>query len=68
VPSDKDARRLAEIIENADAIAQYTVAIDSGGLKSDTMRRDAVERCLERISEAASRLGPRASELMPGQP
>jgi uncharacterized protein with HEPN domain len=30
--------------------------------------RDAVERCLERISEAAFRLGERAAELVPNQP
>jgi uncharacterized protein with HEPN domain len=30
--------------------------------------RDAVERCLERICEAAHRLGWRAAELMPDQP
>jgi uncharacterized protein with HEPN domain len=30
--------------------------------------RDAVERCLERICEAAHRLGGRAAQLMPNQP
>ena len=30
--------------------------------------RDAVERCLERICEAAHRLGKHAEEPMPGQP
>lgn len=68
MPFEKDARRLADIIENADAIARYTASIDSDGLKADAMRRDAVERCLERISEAASRLGQRAPELVPDQP
>jgi uncharacterized protein with HEPN domain len=29
---------------------------------------DAVERCLERVCEAMSRLGGRTAELMPGQP
>lgn len=29
---------------------------------------DAVERCLERVCEAAHRLGERGPELMPGQP
>lgn len=32
------------------------------------LRRDAVKRCLERICEAAFRLGERAAELVPNQP
>ena len=32
------------------------------------MLRDAVERCLERVCEAAFRLGESADELMPNQP
>ena len=35
---------------------------------SDGLKRDAVERCLERVCEAAHRLGEHAGELMPGQP
>jgi uncharacterized protein with HEPN domain len=34
----------------------------------DQKTRDAVERCLEGISEAASKLGDLAEELMPQQP
>lgn len=37
-------------------------------LQSDPKTRDAVERCLERISEAAAKLGDEAAELVPGQP
>jgi uncharacterized protein with HEPN domain len=32
------------------------------------MRRDAVERCLQRISEAAVKLGSDAETLVPSQP
>jgi uncharacterized protein with HEPN domain len=35
---------------------------------ADTKTRDAVERCLERISEAAAKLGESASTLAPEQP
>lgn len=38
------------------------------GLRLDPKTRDAVERCLERISEAAAKLGDEAGELVPGQP
>ena len=37
-------------------------------LRADPKTRDAVERCLERISEAAAKLGDEAGELVPGQP
>jgi uncharacterized protein with HEPN domain len=36
--------------------------------QADGRTRDAVERCLERICEAAFRLGDQAALLMPGQP
>lgn len=68
MPSEKTARRLTDMIENADAVARYVAGVDLEGLQADPMRRDAIERCLERISEAASRLGELADELMPGQP
>lgn len=38
------------------------------GLRADPKTRDAVERCLERISEAAAKLGDEAGELVPRQP
>jgi uncharacterized protein with HEPN domain len=36
--------------------------------EQDQKTYDAVERCLERISEAAAKLGDLASALMPEQP
>ena len=53
MPSEKPARRLRDILENADAIARYTEGMDLGAFTADAKTRDAVERCLERISEAA---------------
>ena len=37
-----------------------------GPLDGDSRTRDAVERCLERLSEAAVKLGRQADELAPG--
>ena len=68
LPSEKPARRLRDIIENAAAIERYVVGLDMVGLGDDVKTRDAIERCLERISEAAAKLGDEASELVPGQP
>jgi uncharacterized protein with HEPN domain len=68
LPSDKPARRLEDIIENAQAIQCYIAGMDVIAFEQDQKTYDAVERCLERISEAAAKLGDRASSLVPGQP
>ena len=68
MPSDKPARRLEDIVENAQAIRRYTAGMDVAAFEKDQKTYDAVERCLERISEAAAKLGDLASSLVPGQP
>jgi len=69
VPSRHDpAGSLADIIENAEQIESCLAGIDRDGLGRDSVLRDAVERRLERVCEAANRLGGRAAELMPDQP
>jgi uncharacterized protein with HEPN domain len=42
--------------------------MDVTAFAKDRKTYDAVERCLERISEAAAKLGDLAPTLMPGQP
>ena len=44
-----------------------STGLDREAFKGDTPRRDAVERCLERICEAAFRLGEKAAELATSQ-
>ena len=69
MPSKHDpADSLAAIIENAERIAGYIADMDRAGLERSGLVRDAVERCLERVWEAAHRLGGTAAELMPEQP
>lgn len=68
MPSDKPARRLEDIFENAHAIQHYVAGMDLTAFEKDQKTYDAVERCLERISEAAAKLGDLAPSLMPGQP
>jgi uncharacterized protein with HEPN domain len=68
LPSEKPARRLEDILENARAIQRYTNGMDAEAFSRDDKTNDAVERCLERISEAASKLGDLAATLMPDQP
>jgi uncharacterized protein with HEPN domain len=66
--SNKPARRFQDIVENANKVAQYTSGLDLDSFERDQMRYDAVERCLERICEAAARLGDLAGERIPDQP
>jgi uncharacterized protein with HEPN domain len=59
---------VADILDNIERIEGYISGLDHDSLGSDGLRRDAVERCLERICEAGIRLGDRAPTLMPDQP
>jgi uncharacterized protein with HEPN domain len=59
---------LADIIENAERIERYLADMDRAAFASNGLMRDAVERCIERVCEAAHRLGKHATELMPSQP
>ncbi len=68
MPSSKPAGRFVDILENARAIERYTEGMDLRGFVADAKTRDAVERCLERMSEAAAKLGEAAPELAPEQP
>jgi len=68
LPSEKPARRLEDIVENAQAALRYTAGLDEGAFEGNRLVYDAVERCLERISEAAAKLGELAPVLIPDQP
>ena len=68
LPSSRVPRRLQDIIDNAQAIFSYTEGMDEAAFQENRMVHDAVERCLERICEAASKLGDMAVHLMPDQP
>ena len=69
MPSRHDAAdTLTDIVENAERIARYLDGMDRAGFGLDGLTRDAVERCIERVCEAAHRLGAAAETLMPAQP
>src|SRR5664280_3781203 len=53
LPSEKPARRLEDIVENAQAALRYTTGMDEVAFQRNRLVYDAVERCLQRISEAA---------------
>jgi uncharacterized protein with HEPN domain len=58
----------ADILDNIERFRTYIDAMDRATFERDGRTRDAVERCLERICEAAIRLGDQAAQLVPGQP
>lgn len=69
MPSKHDpADCLSDILDNVSRIESYAAGLSKESFASDGRTRDAVERCLERICEAAFRLGDSAVELMPSQP
>ena len=66
--SSRPIDRFTDIIDNIDAIASYTKGMIRDLFMADNKTYDATERCLSRISEAASKLGLLAEELAPNQP
>ncbi len=68
MPSKDPLQRFRDILENIDRIEGYTGGMDAGSFLADTRTYDAVERCLERISEASKKLGDEAEALCPGVP
>jgi uncharacterized protein with HEPN domain len=68
LPSSRPRQRFEDILDNIGAIQSYTAGLNLDAFSADARTRDAVERCLERISEAAAKLGDEAASLAPGQP
>ena len=55
MPSKRPAQCLLDIVENVEKVTRYTNGLNEQSLMADDKTRDAVERCLQRISEAAIR-------------
>lgn len=55
--SSDPRRRLRDILKNISRIRSYMQGIDPQQLVADPKTQDAIERCLERICEAARKLG-----------
>lgn len=64
---DLAADCLTDIVENSERIEAYLEGMDYQTFERDGRTRDAVELYLERMCEAAHRLGEQAATLMPGQ-
>jgi uncharacterized protein with HEPN domain len=68
VPSKDPFQRFADILENINLIEDFTAGMDQTGFAQDARTSNATERCLERISEAAKKLGEVAESLCPDVP
>jgi uncharacterized protein with HEPN domain len=62
VPSSRPEIRFLDILDNIRLIQSYVEGMDRVAFDADSRTRDAVERCLERLSEAATKLGAQADE------
>ena len=64
--SDRETRRLKDILENSDAALEYVAGLSFEAFAADRMRVDATERCIERITEAVVQIGEqRFAEVAP---
>ena len=68
MPSEKPVQRLSDILENVDWIIEYTRGQSFQMFAQDRRTRDAVERCLLRIAEAARKLEGVVEEIASDQP
>jgi uncharacterized protein with HEPN domain len=68
LPSSRPADRFNDIIFNIDAIGRHITGMTEEQFRADAKTIDATERCLSRISEAATKLGDLAEQLAPSQP
>ncbi len=69
MPSEQPVQRFQDILENIEKIKSHTKALDDlDSFARDDLRRDAVERCFSRISEAAVKLDKLAEQLAPDIP
>lgn len=56
--SERTRLRLQDIVENADAAADYLGGMTLADLRADRKTLDAIERCLQRVTEAVIQIGP----------
>ncbi len=68
MPSKNPARRLEDVIEQAGYIAEYIAGMDEAALQRDRKTRDAVERCIERVIEATTKLDEDTRALLGDHP
>ena len=67
--SEREALRLHDIIDNIDRIFMYLDGVEADEFGDDQKTVDAVERCLQRVTEAVIKVGEeRMREIAPTLP
>ncbi|WP_431858971.1 HepT-like ribonuclease domain-containing protein [Azospirillum sp.] len=66
MPSEDVARRLRDILDNIERIRRHMDGLSLETFLDDEKTQDAVERCLERIAEAARKIGDVLDTKHPG--
>ena len=67
--TEREAQRLHDIVENIERIEGYVAGLDFALFAATMMTVDAVERCLQRITEAVIKVGPeRMASISPQTP
>jgi uncharacterized protein with HEPN domain len=67
LPTERPAQRIHDILVNIASIEEYTDGLSEEVFFSNRMIVDAVERCLERIAEAARKLGDQFDSVVPSE-
>jgi uncharacterized protein with HEPN domain len=62
------AQSFKDILQSIERIESHVASMSFEAFREDIKTIDAVERNLQKISEAAIRLGPQADTLCPGPP
>ena len=68
MPSSKLVDRLGDVVKNCERIERHVAGMSREQYFADEKTIDAVERCLQRISEAAYKLGTYLDDLYPDAP
>jgi uncharacterized protein with HEPN domain len=68
LPSSKLLDRLDDVVKNCERIERHIAGMPHEAYFADEKTIDAVERCLQRISEAAYKLGAYLDDLYPDAP
>lgn len=63
--TERPAQRINDILTNIAAIESYTADLSEESFHNNKMAVDAVERCFERIAEAARKLGDQFDATVP---
>jgi uncharacterized protein with HEPN domain len=66
--TSRPRRTFQQILDNVAAIRRFTAGMDETSFKANELVIAAVERCVSRVSEAATRLGDTAANVAPNLP